>query len=252
MTEYFIKLRTISDGLALAGSPLSNTDLITHLITGLDHSYYPVVVYIEANMLTMDLSEAYAMLLTHEARLENNKIVDSKEAKSNYMANVAQTRNFQMKGGFGGNRKNFAQGGVMCQIFFRYDHIAADCRDRFSRNFAPSFPIQGYHPNQGPKSAYMATSEEVADQGNGQGLQITHVGNACLYTSFGSCIHLHNTLCVPKITKNFISVSKLLSDSDITIEFSSDACFLKYKVKGTLLAQEIVEGGQYKLLSYEE
>ncbi|KAH9781042.1 retrovirus-related pol polyprotein from transposon RE2 [Citrus sinensis] len=242
MTEYFTKLRTIFYGLALAGSPLSNTNLITHLITGLDHSYYPVIVYIEANMLTMDLSAAYAILLTHEARLENSKNVNTKEAKSNYIANVAQTGIFQKKGnvnnqnnwnkngggnwnqnfasrgggyqgqrrgnwnqnfntgrgfaggfntsgnfnnggfagnfnngnanvggfgrgGFGGNRKNFAQGGVMCQICFRYNHIAAECRDRFNRNFAPSFPVQGYHPNQGPKSAYMATSEGVADQG---------------------------------------------------------------------------------------
>ena len=94
ITEYFTKLRTINDGLALAGSPLSNTDLITHLITGLDHSYYPVVIYIKANMLTMDLSEAYSMLLMHEARRENSKLVDSKEAKSNYMANVAPTGNF--------------------------------------------------------------------------------------------------------------------------------------------------------------
>ncbi|KAH9659677.1 hypothetical protein KPL70_023950 [Citrus sinensis] len=357
MTEYFTKLKTISDGLALAGSPLSNTGLITHLITGLDHSYYLVVVYIEANMLTMDLSEAYATLLTHEARLDNSKNVDSKEVKNNFMANVAQTENFQKKGngnnqnnwnkngggnwnqnsggrggyqggyqgqgrgnwngnwnqnfnagrgfaggfntggnfnnggfagnfnngnanaggfgrgGFGGNRKNFAQGGVMCQICFRFNHTVAECRDRFNKNFAPSFPVQGYHRNQGPKSAYMATSEGVADQGwyldsgathhltnsvqnltdgNGQGLQITHIGNACLYTSFGACIHLRDILCVPKITKNLISISKLLSDSDITIEFSFDACFLKDKVKGTLLAQGIVEGGLYKLLSYGE
>ena len=98
MTKYFTKLRTITDGLALIGNPLSNTYLITHLITGLDHSYYLVIVYIEANMLNIDLSEAYAMLLTHEARLENSKIIDSKEAKSNYMANVAQTSNFQKKG----------------------------------------------------------------------------------------------------------------------------------------------------------
>ncbi|KAH9746928.1 retrovirus-related pol polyprotein from transposon RE1 [Citrus sinensis] len=233
MTEYFTKLRTISDGLALTGSPLNNTDLITHLITGLDHSYYPVVVYIEPNMLTMDLSEAYAMLLTHEARLENSKNVDSKEVKNNFMANVAQTGNFQKKGngnnqnnwnkngggnwnqntggrggyqgqgrgnwngnwnqnfnvgrgfaggfntggnfnnggfagnfnngnanaggfgrgGFGGNKKNFAQGSVMCQICFRFNHTAAECRDMFNRNFAPSFPVQGYHPNQGPNSS---------------------------------------------------------------------------------------------------
>ena len=44
------------------------------------------------------------MLLTHEARLENSKIVDSKEAKSNSMANVAHTGNFQKKGN--GNAQN--------------------------------------------------------------------------------------------------------------------------------------------------
>ena len=98
MSEYFTKLRTVTDGLALAGSPVNELDLITHLITGLDQSYYPVVVHIEANMLKMDLSEAYAMLLTHEARLENNKLHDSKETNSNYAANVAQAGNYQKKG----------------------------------------------------------------------------------------------------------------------------------------------------------
>ena len=81
MTEYFIKLETVIDGLALAGSLVSDIDLITHLITGLD---------IEADMLNMDLSEAYSMLLTHEARLENSKFNRNKEIKSNYIANVAQ------------------------------------------------------------------------------------------------------------------------------------------------------------------
>lgn len=97
MTKYFTKLKTVIDGLALAGSPVSDIDLITHLITGLDHYYYPVVVYIEANMSNMDLSEAYSMLLTHEARLENNKFNEKKEMKSNYVANLAQIGNFQKK-----------------------------------------------------------------------------------------------------------------------------------------------------------
>ena len=97
MTKYFTKLKTVIDGLALAGSPVSDIDLITHLITGLDHYYYPVVVYIEANMSNMDLSEAYSMLLTHEARLENNKFNEKKEMKSNYLANLAQIGNFQKK-----------------------------------------------------------------------------------------------------------------------------------------------------------
>lgn len=97
MTNYFTKLKIVIDGLALAGSFVSDIELITHLITGLDHYYYPVVVYIEANMSNMDLSKAYSMLLTHDARLENNKFNENKEMKSNYVANVAQIGNFQKK-----------------------------------------------------------------------------------------------------------------------------------------------------------
>ena len=48
-------------------------------------------------MLNIDLSEACSMLLTYEARLENNKLSENKEMKSNYAANVAQTENFQKK-----------------------------------------------------------------------------------------------------------------------------------------------------------
>lgn len=43
MTEYFTKLKTVTDGLALVGSPVSEIDLVTHHIIGLDQSYYPVV-----------------------------------------------------------------------------------------------------------------------------------------------------------------------------------------------------------------
>lgn len=39
MSEYFTKFKTVTDGLALAGSPMSDLDLITHFIFGLDESY---------------------------------------------------------------------------------------------------------------------------------------------------------------------------------------------------------------------
>ncbi|KAL9425249.1 hypothetical protein AB3S75_032230 [Citrus x aurantiifolia] len=91
MTDFFGKLKMITDELAIAGSPISSLDFITHLISGLGQPYYPVVVYIEANLAKMSINEAYSMLLTHEARLEAHQSSANKEAKLNYAANIAQT-----------------------------------------------------------------------------------------------------------------------------------------------------------------
>ncbi|KAH9682619.1 retrovirus-related pol polyprotein from transposon RE1 [Citrus sinensis] len=357
MTEYFSKLKSVTDELAIAGSPVSSLDFITHLISGLGQPYYPVVVYIEANVLKMSINEAYSMLLTHEARLESNQSNSFKEVKQNYAANLAQAGNNQKKvnnqGGWNGNtgnkpgfhnwngnftnrggfnpgrgqnsgrgqwnnnwnnwngnqgRGNFAgaarnfsgrfpggyngfgrgggRGNIVCQICFKHNHTAADCKDRFNRNFVPNFSVQGNFPdqNQTSRAAFMATSEGVADQGwyldsgathhltnnmenlaegtpylgsqlllvgNGQGLRITSIGNICLLISFGNQLNLSNVLCVPKITKNLISLSKLLSDNHIIIEFVSNLCFIKDKMQGTLLAQGIAEDGLFKLLTQD-
>lgn len=85
--------------------------------------------------------------------------------------------------------------------------------------------------------------------GNGQGLTITHTCCTCLHTSLRIHLNLTNVLCVPNIAKNFISISKLIIDNNIIIEFSFNICFIKDKMKRALLAQGIVEGGLYKLLS---
>ena len=44
-------------------------------------------------------------------------------------------------------KEEFAQRGVVCQICFKFNHTAAECRNRFNKNFAPSFLVQGYPPN---------------------------------------------------------------------------------------------------------
>ena len=222
ITEYFGKLRTITDELAVTGSLVSSLDFITHLISGLGQPYYPVVVYIKANVLRMSINKAYSMLLIHETRQENDNSNASKEIKMNYAVNVAQAGNHQKKqsnnggwnnnnqgnwngnsenknangnwngnfnnrGGFGSGRGGFfgignssgqnsgrgwnanqgrgglsgnggfsgpfngfgragGKGSIICQICFKYNHSAADCRDRFNRNFVPNFPVQGYFP----------------------------------------------------------------------------------------------------------
>lgn len=88
--------------------------------------------------------------------------------------------------------------------------------------------------------------------GNGQGLEITHIGSTCLSTFLGKQLNIFNVSCLPKITKNLINLSKLLLDNHIIIEFVSNLCFIKDKMQGTLLAQGNAEDGLFKLLSQDE
>ena len=104
-------MKSVTDELAIAGSPISSLDFITHLISGLGQPYYPVVVYIEANILKMSINEAYSMLLTHEAHLESNQSNSFKEVKQNYAANLAQGGNNQKKVNNQGGWNNNSQGG---------------------------------------------------------------------------------------------------------------------------------------------
>ncbi|KAH9725312.1 Flavone 3'-O-methyltransferase 1 [Citrus sinensis] len=68
--------------------------------------------------------------------------------------------------GFNGSGRGRGRG-IICQICFKPNHSAIECRDRFNRNLMPNPPVQGSFPpqNQGPRAAYMVTSEGVADQG---------------------------------------------------------------------------------------
>lgn len=44
MEKYLIKMKTLADKLKLAGSPISNSDLVIQTLNGLDAQYNPVVV----------------------------------------------------------------------------------------------------------------------------------------------------------------------------------------------------------------
>lgn len=85
------------------------------------------------------------------------------------------------------------------------------------------------------------SSNQLLHVGNGQGLHISYIG----YT----CFHTYDILYVPAITKNLISISKLLEDNNITIEFVANLCFIKDMKKAVHLGQWIATDGFYQLLS---
>ncbi|KAK9157930.1 hypothetical protein Scep_004504 [Stephania cephalantha] len=62
--------------------------------------------------------------------------------------------------------------------------------------------------------------------GNGQSLPISCVGSAQV-TSTPSKLKSHNTLCVPHIKKNLISISQLAKDNNVVIEFINSNCLVK-------------------------
>lgn len=62
--------------------------------------------------------------------------------------------------------------------------------------------------------------------GNGSKLQISCIGNSNL-SDGKSNIKLENVLCVPDITKNLISVSKLAQDNNVYLKFHGDHFLLR-------------------------
>ncbi|KAJ4755031.1 hypothetical protein LUZ62_089436 [Rhynchospora pubera] len=82
--------------------------------------------------------------------------------------------------------------------------------------------------------------------GDGKGMNILHIGNVCLSLGNTSVI-LHEVLHVPTFTKNLLSLSRLLSDNNLRVEFHSCFCIVKDCLTSTTLLQATVTNGLYML-----
>lgn len=82
--------------------------------------------------------------------------------------------------------------------------------------------------------------------GNGNGLPISHVGSSVLHSSSQS-FRLNNSLCVPNITKNLLSVRQLTKDNNVIFEFHPSCCFLKDQATNHILLRGIIRDGLYVL-----
>ena len=68
--DYCLKMKQIADKLACAGNLVSNKDLLQQILNGLELGYLDLATFITASKL--DFDDAYALLLTHETRLEQS------------------------------------------------------------------------------------------------------------------------------------------------------------------------------------
>lgn len=69
--EYCLKVKVVADKLACDRSLISDKDLLMQILNGLGPGYLDLASIITANKMSCD--DACALLLTHEARLEQNQ-----------------------------------------------------------------------------------------------------------------------------------------------------------------------------------
>ncbi|KAL2475263.1 zinc finger protein [Abeliophyllum distichum] len=79
--------------------------------------------------------------------------------------------------------------------------------------------------------------------GNGTSLQIFHIGTKSFDVKSDKTLVLH----VPKIKKNLISVSKLTTDNNVSVEFFPNGCVVNDLPTRKVMLQGKLENGLYQL-----
>ena len=93
-------------------------------------------------------------------------------------------------------------------------------------------------------SEYDGTDEVVI--GDSSGLHVSHVGSLVLKSPTRT-FHLNDTLCVPNILKNLISVHHFTSQNNVFVEFHPLFFLVKDKITGAVLLKSACENGIYTL-----
>ncbi|KAJ0086501.1 hypothetical protein Patl1_07025 [Pistacia atlantica] len=105
-----------------------------------------------------------------------------------------------------------------------------------------SHNITGDLANLSIHSEYDGTDKVIL--GDSSGLTISHIGSLEIYSSKCTFI-LSDTLCVPKLSKNLISVHHLTKQNNVFVEFHPFHFFVKDKITGAILLQGACENDVY-------
>jgi histone deacetylase 1/2 len=166
----------------------------------------------------------------------------------------------------GGNGGNGRRNRPRCQLCGYWGHAAADCRNCFDRDYRGNNSRAGNSAstsnNNNNPHWYMdtgATDHLTSDLerlhmheryggtdqvqvANGMGLSISHIGHSNLA---GSSLKLKNILHVPRISQHLLSVSRLVADNYVFVEFHRNFFLVKDKATRRILLHDRSKGGLY-------
>ncbi|KAL5732401.1 hypothetical protein ACOSQ2_032093 [Xanthoceras sorbifolium] len=139
ITECVLKLRTLADSLAAFRYPTSERDLLLSVLQGLGNEYDACIVTITALQSTITIQDAQFLLMSYEARLDQQTSYASL-ALSSASANFVQSGNGRGQQSYNRGRRSRGRGnrrgrGTMCQLCGRVGHYSVICYHRFDQNF---------------------------------------------------------------------------------------------------------------------
>ena len=148
-----------------------------------------------------------------------------------------------------------------CQLCDQLGHIAKSCPQFHSQNVsincatasngrdknwsldsAASHNIMGDLSNLSIHSEYDGTDEVIL--GDGSGLAVSHIDSLALHYPHGT-FTLRDTLCVPNLCKNLISVHHLTKQNNVFVEFHPFYFLVNDKISGAILLKGACNNGIY-------
>ncbi|RVW53657.1 Retrovirus-related Pol polyprotein from transposon RE2 [Vitis vinifera] len=276
ITEYLHSVKTIANELALIDAPLSQDDITLYVLHGLGSDFRDIIAPIRARESSLSFEELHDLLLGHEAYLRRldstaQSLVitanttqrrDSRSSKNQSSSTYQQSKNDSRSKSRQSKQYKYPP---RCQYCDQQGHIAkyypklkpseatVNCTTttsspdkRWLIDSAASHNITSQVSNLQFHSEYDGTDEVII--GDGSGLPITHSGSLTL--SFpNKKFQVEDTLCVPTINKNLISVHHFTKQNNVILEFHPTYFLVKDRRMGEILLQGPCENGVYPLPS---
>lgn len=97
MSDYLHIMKTHSDNLEQAGSPVSQRALVSQVILGLDEEYNLIVATIQSRM-DVKWTDLQSKLLIYEKTLEHHNISKTTSFGGSTLVNMTRSKNFNPSG----------------------------------------------------------------------------------------------------------------------------------------------------------
>uniref|UniRef100_A0A8R7TNZ4 Integrase catalytic domain-containing protein n=1 Tax=Triticum urartu TaxID=4572 RepID=A0A8R7TNZ4_TRIUA len=289
MAEYLGKIKTLTDEVACTASVLSDPEIVSKILAGLDMEYNPVVSALAARVEPITIPELHSQLLSFDARLTLLHGGDLRQSSA-YSASRGRGRGRGHQGtNRGGGRGRGASSGdsarsgggyghnyngprPRCQLCKKAGHEVLDCWHRYDENFVPDSKLvaaamreQGgdgvWYVDSGATDNVTNELEQLAlretyhgnDQihtASGKGMDICHISQASLSSpTLQRDLVLKDVLHVPQADKNLASMSRLATDNDVFFETHPRYFFIKDRATRAALYHGRCVGGLYPISS---